>query len=95
MVKNLQKEVTKLKQARNGGNTNPGGGGRNNGGGNNNNDTNNVPAWWSRNNVSEYCWTHGACAHKSSDCRNKADGHKNNATFTNKMGGSCAFCPDT
>ena len=39
-----------------------------------------------------YCWTHGACAHKSTDCRNKREGHKDNATFNNKMNGSTKGC---
>ena len=45
-----------------------------------------------RNNVSKYCWTHGACAHDSRSCRNKAHGHIDTATFSNKMGGSTKFC---
>ena len=39
-----------------------------------------------------YCWTHGAGNHKSADCRNKKQGHKDNATFTNRMEGSTAYC---
>jgi hypothetical protein len=39
-----------------------------------------------------YCWTHGynvhPDGHKSSDCRSKADGHKDCATRANTMGGS-------
>lgn len=35
-----------------------------------------------------YCWTHGACNHTSAECRNKADGHKDEATKDNRMGGS-------
>ena len=35
-----------------------------------------------------YCWTHGACSHKSKNCKHKATGHKDNATFENRMGGS-------
>ena len=42
--------------------------------------------------VDFYCWTHGAGNHKSSDCRNKKDGHKDNATFNNRMSGSNAYC---
>lgn len=41
---------------------------------------------------SEYCWTHGACNHKTGACNRKAPGHKNNATFANRMSGSNAFC---
>ena len=40
----------------------------------------------------DYCWTHGMCAHKSSECRAKAKGHKNAATNDDKLGGSKAFC---
>ena len=39
-----------------------------------------------------YCWSHGACGHKSADCRNKKDGHQDTATFTNKKGGSTKGC---
>ena len=35
-----------------------------------------------------YCHTHGACNHDSPDCRSKAEGHKDEATFQNQMGGS-------
>jgi len=38
-----------------------------------------------------YCWTHGVTSnlrHTSSSCRRKATGHKNAATFSNRMGGS-------
>jgi hypothetical protein len=37
-----------------------------------------------------YCWTHGCMknpAHTSTTCKRKADGHKDNATMANKMGG--------
>ena len=37
---------------------------------------------------SKYCWTHGLCHHTSNDCRSKADGHKDDATIDNRMGGS-------
>ena len=39
-----------------------------------------------------YCWTHGGCNHKLQECDRRAPGHKPQATFTNKMGGSKAFC---
>ena len=58
---------------------------RNNGGG----------ARYTRSNTSKYCWSHGACAHASSECNDKKDVHKNNATFADKMGGSTAFCGAT
>jgi hypothetical protein len=47
---------------------------------------------YTRTNTSKYCWSHGACAHASSECNDKKEGHKNNATFADKMGGSTAFC---
>ena len=47
---------------------------------------------YTRQNTSKYCHTHGACSHKSSDCKKKKDGHKDSATFSNKMGGSTKFC---
>lgn len=34
-----------------------------------------------------YCWTHGACRHTSDTCNTKAPGHRDEATFTNKLGG--------
>jgi len=43
-------------------------------------------------NTSKYCWSHGACAHDSSTCRDQKEGHKAEATFSNKMGGSTAYC---
>ena len=43
-------------------------------------------------NISFYCWTHGACAHPSPECKNKRPGHQDAATFENKMGGSTAYC---
>ena len=39
-----------------------------------------------------YCWSHGRCGHKSADCRNKKAGHKDDATFANKMNGSLKGC---
>ena len=42
--------------------------------------------------TSKYCWTCGATNHKGSGCRFKKEGHKDSATFDNKMGGSTAFC---
>ena len=35
-----------------------------------------------------YCWTHGACFHPGVKCRNKAPGHQDAATFSNRMNGS-------
>ena len=39
-----------------------------------------------------YCWTCGCCPHWSRNCPKKAKGHKDNATFKNRMGGSNANC---
>ena len=38
-----------------------------------------------------YCWTHGGCAHDSASCTARAQGHKDDATFNDKKGGSKAF----
>jgi len=45
-----------------------------------------------RNNTSKYCWTHGTCAHDSTECHNKKQGHVDTATFSNKCEGSTKFC---
>jgi hypothetical protein len=34
-----------------------------------------------------YCWTHGTCSHSGKYCQSKGNGHKDNATFENKLGG--------
>ena len=47
---------------------------------------------FTRRQTDKYCWTHGGCAHDSNKCTAKAQGHKTNASFANKMGGSKAFC---
>ena len=39
-----------------------------------------------------YCWTHGCGSHWSNRCRNPKAGHKNEATFRNRMGGSNKGC---
>ena len=42
-----------------------------------------------------YCWTHGRTyndLHISSTCKNRKDGHKDNATLHNRMGGSDKNC---
>ena len=41
----------------------------------------------STNGTPAYCWTHGTTFHSSTACRNKAMGHQDKATATNKMGG--------
>ena len=40
-----------------------------------------------------YCWTHVSCAHHSTDCENRDDGHQTAATMTNRMNGSNLCCP--
>lgn len=45
-----------------------------------------------RANTSHYCWTHGAWNHPSDKYRFKAQGHKDESIFKNKMGVSCAYC---
>ena len=45
-----------------------------------------------RHNKSKYCYTHGACAHEGKFCKKKRQGHKDDATFDDKMGGSTAYC---
>ena len=35
-----------------------------------------------------YCWTHGLVSYFGRDCKSKADGHQDNASFKNRMGGS-------
>ena len=46
-----------------------------------------------------YCWSHGYCLkregkpdHTSATCNRKRDGHKTEATATNKMGGEARIC---
>ena len=45
-----------------------------------------------RNNTSKYCWSHGACGHDDKDCRSKKPGHRDEATFADRLGGSTMFC---
>jgi hypothetical protein len=37
-----------------------------------------------------YCWTHGTGRHTGENCNNKQEGHEEEATAQNKMGGSTA-----
>ena len=37
-------------------------------------------------------WTHGAGDYSSPECGRKAQGHKQNAMFQNKQGGSTSYC---
>lgn len=48
-------------------------------------------------NDKSYCWTHGRTRnklHTSQTCRNKASGHKDEATLDSRMGGSDKWCTD-
>ena len=45
-----------------------------------------------RNITDKYCWSHGACGHDGTQCRNKKPGHRDDATFANKLGGSTFLC---
>ena len=40
----------------------------------------------------QYCWSHGACAHSGKKCFSKRNGHKDEANFKDKMGGSTYRC---
>jgi hypothetical protein len=49
----------------------------------------------SRTTALSYCWTHGYTKnklHNSRTCTNKADGHRDEATTSNNMGGNTAEC---
>ena len=59
---------------------------------NNNNNNNNTNNSNRQPRERHYCWSHGSCAHKSSDCTYKNNGHKTNATFANMQGGSTNGC---
>ena len=39
-----------------------------------------------------YCWSCGCCTHWSRNCPAKKKGHQNDATFSNRMGGSNVNC---
>ena len=57
----------------------------------NNNRNNNTRK---RKRTDKYCWTHGACAHESKDCKPsyRKPGHVESATFADKQGGSTKYC---
>lgn len=42
-----------------------------------------------------YCWSHGCCAHHGRNCNAKKSGHKDEATFKTRMGGSNTNCLGT
>ena len=44
-----------------------------------------------RTNRQFYCWTHGA-GHSGWNCKNPADDHRPEATFSNRMGGNNYGC---
>jgi len=46
-----------------------------------------------RSRVMRYCWTHGWCTHDGAHCNAKANGHKDEATANNRMGGSTEGLP--
>jgi hypothetical protein len=46
-----------------------------------------------RRTTDKYCWTHGGCNHSSANYSRQAEGHKADATFASRKGGSNAFCP--
>ena len=60
----------------------------------NNNEKN--PRWkkrpYKRTDTRFYCWSCGAWNHKSKDCKRKKEGHRDEATFENKLGGSTYYC---
>ena len=68
-------------------NNNNNGGGRNNCNRNRNRRNNN------NRRQMRYCWTCGWCTHDGEHCRNPADGHKAEATVSNRMGGSTDGLP--
>ena len=77
-LKKLQEEVQALKLSKN-----------------KNSSTNkNTSTVRKRKRIDQYCWTHGACAHQSKDCKPvyRKNGHIEDATFTNKQGGSTLYC---
>lgn len=48
-------------------------------------------------NDKSYCWTHGRTRnklHTSKTCRTRAEGHQNEATLDNRMGGSAMYCQE-
>ena len=51
-----------------------------------NNSYNNKPRSWRQ--LNKYCWTHGVCGHNSKVCKTPNPNHKQDATYTNRMGGS-------
>ena len=98
LLQSLQQEVKGLKLANNPNNLNNQNNPNNQNRQNSNYKGNNYDPNFNRNRTSQprsrelYCWSHGACGHKGSDCKRSKDGHKNDATFNNKLGGSTYGC---
>ena len=63
--------------------------------GNNDNNGNKKKKGNRRTDISIYCWSCGAWNHTSRRCRRKKEGHKDEATFDNKMGGSTLYCQES
>ena len=42
-----------------------------------------------------YCWSHGCCTHDGKHCNNRKTGHKEEATFKKRLGGSNYNCMGT
>ena len=76
-IQGLQKEVKILKSNK-----------KNDSDNSNNNNSNKKKRRKPRLDTSKYCWSCGAWNHISADCKNKKSGHKDEATFKNRMGGS-------
>ena len=38
--------------------------------------------------LNKYCWTHGVCGHNSKACKAHKPNHRQEATYSNRMGGS-------
>jgi len=53
----------------------------------NNNKTKKNHIGKSHNRCHKYFWTHGSCDHSSKECNCKTDGHKDDASFSNMLGG--------
>ena len=87
LLRSMQNEINTLKQGNNGNSTKTTSN-RNKG---KKQKTPDNPSF-TRRVTTSYCWTHGGCAHDSASCTARAQGHKDNATFDDKKGGSKAFC---
>ena len=54
----------------------------------------NIPFWLRANNRFTYCWSCGSNAsHTGAECKRKKEGHIDNATYTNRQGGSVNRIP--